>query len=132
MSWLHGPRSGDIEATWGAAVALTACGAFAPEPHAGADLHRRTESKDDGEFRVTIAAPSGEETRRLVDPAREEGGPAGLARAAPRHDPTGDPYFTDGKRRVTVLDAEPRPMGRVEGIVRRGGTVRLPRRSPLS
>ena len=74
MSWLHGPRSGDIEATWGAAVALTACGAFAPEPHAGADLHRRTESKDDGEFRVTIAAPSGEETRRLVDPAREEKG----------------------------------------------------------
>ena len=104
--------------------------ANAPSIRAGADFHRRTESKDDGEFRVTIAAPSGEETRRLVDPAREEGGPAGLARAAPRHDPTGDPHFTDGKRRVRVLDAEPRPMDRVEVIVRRGVPCAFPAGAP--
>jgi hypothetical protein len=39
-------------------------------------------------------------------------------RTAPRHHLTGDPYFTDGKRLVMVLDAEPRPMDRVEVIVR--------------
>ncbi len=39
-------------------------------------------------------------------------------RTAPRHNLTGDPYFTDGKRLVMVLDAEPRPMDRVEVIVR--------------
>ena len=49
-----------------AAIGLTACGTFAPEPHSGAPFHRRTESKDDGDFRVTIAALSREETVRFL------------------------------------------------------------------
>jgi hypothetical protein len=49
-----------------AAVTLSACSAFAPEPHEGASFHQRIETKDDADFRVSTAALSGEESRRFL------------------------------------------------------------------
>jgi hypothetical protein len=48
------------------AVALSACSAFAPEPHVGAPFHLRIEAKQDADFRVSAVALSGEEARRYL------------------------------------------------------------------
>ncbi|MEI7705325.1 MAG: LssY C-terminal domain-containing protein [Deltaproteobacteria bacterium] len=39
-------------------------------------------------------------------------------RTAPRHNLTGDPYFTDGKRLLVVIDAKPRAMQDIDVIER--------------
>ena len=67
-------RATSILTALGAAIGLTSCGTFAPEPHAAAPFHQRTESKDDGDFRVTIAALSREETTRFLGLDLEEKG----------------------------------------------------------
>ncbi len=50
----------------GIALLLAGCAGFAPEPHERADFHLRTESQEDGAFRVATAALSSDETRRFL------------------------------------------------------------------
>ena len=45
-------------------------------------------------------------------------GVGAATRESPRHNLTGDPYFTDGHRLVLFMDPEPRPVDQVELLVR--------------
>ncbi len=85
---------------------VSGCASFSPRPLDEIPFMERAETQTEGPLRVTAAVLSAEES--------EHASALDLYDDEPRHNLTGDPYFTDGFRLVMWLTSKPVSIVQIE------------------